>query len=247
MVKGEFDMPKLLRSLKKASKGFGDTNKTAIARWGVQSSREMAVSSQAFGRSGTRKKQINSIDAGINTTIAEVSDKQFEMLRTKGGVRINGRWVVVTAERMLASADECHKWINSNRGSHGRTRKLSPQEKAVASKTTLRAVRRERHALAGIAKEGWLDAGQAIATKQKGANKINIGRNFLGYAQRSAVRGSAKTSVDPFNPVATLRNHMRHSSSPHVLRDSEIKKAVGFGLRKTLTWYRRAAKQALDK
>lgn len=249
MIKAEFDMPKLIGSLKKASKAFGDTNKNAIARWGVQTCRELAVSTQVYGKGGARKKQVNAIEKGVNGVIASVSDKQFRTLLS-GKVKrakIRNRWVEVTQERLIPDEGKAMEWIESHRDEKGRTPRLDQFQIGIAPQSVVRKVVRMRSVRAGIAKGAWLGAGAEIAKRQKGAQKINIGRNFLGYAQKHAERGDARATADPFNPIAFLRNNSAHSGSDYVLSQKEKDKAVGFGLRKTINWYRMAAKKALDE
>jgi hypothetical protein len=65
MLTAKFDLPKLAASVKKAGKAFGDTNRTAIARVGVQICRELAVSTQVYGKGGAKKKQQNAMLLGI--------------------------------------------------------------------------------------------------------------------------------------------------------------------------------------
>ena len=248
MIKAEFDMPKLILSLKKASKAFGDTNKNAIARWGVQTCRELAVSTQVFGKSGAKKKQVNAIANGVNGVIASVPEKLFrQMLSGKvKTAKIRNRFVAITSERLLSDESKCMSWVEENRGENGRTPRLDQFKIGIAPAGVVKKVIKNRSARAGIAKGAWLGAGVDIARKQKGAQRINIGKNFLGYAQKHSARGSASTTMDPFNPIAFLKNKSRHSASGYVLSEQEKAKAVGFGLRKTISWYRVAAKTALD-
>ena len=250
MIKAEFDMPKLIGSLKKASKAFGDTNKTAIARWGAQTCRELAVSTQVYGKGGKpRKKQVNAIEKGVNGVIASVSDKQFRSLLSGKSkkAKIRNRWVEVTQERLIPDEGKAMEWIESHRDENGRTPRLDQFSIGIAPMAVVRKVVRMRSVRAGIAKGAWIGAGVEIAKKQKGANKINIGKNFLGYAQKHSARGDAKATANPFNPIAFLRNKSAHSGKDYVLSQKEKDNAVGFGLRKTINWYRMAAKKALDQ
>ena len=57
MITMDVDMKQLTAKLEKASKKLGEANKNAVARWGVQICRELAVSTQAYGKTGTKKKQ----------------------------------------------------------------------------------------------------------------------------------------------------------------------------------------------
>jgi hypothetical protein len=242
-------MPKLRRSLERAARRFGDTNKTAVARWGVQTCRELAVSTQIYGKGGARKKQIAAIEAGVHAVIAEVTDKQFARMVSgrQKTAKIRNRWVTITKDRLLATESDCQQWIESRRGEKGHTETLDQFSIGIAPKSVVRKVLVARRERAGAAKGGFIGAGLAIATRQKGADRITIGKNFLGYAHKHSKRGSARASGDNFKPIATLSNRSRHSGSGYVLSSAEKSKAVGFGLRKTITWYSRAAKRALDK
>ena len=153
----------------------------------------------------------------------------------------------VSAERLLATAQEADSWIDRHRGEHGHTERLDQNTIGIAPKSVVLAVKRLRREKAGMAKGAWLGAGVDIARYQSGTERISIGKNFLGYAQKHARRGTAKSSGNGFKPFATLSNRARHSGSGYVLSQSEKSKAIGFGARKTIAWYRRAAKKALDK
>jgi hypothetical protein len=249
MIKAEFDIPKLTNSLKRAAKAFGDTNKTGVARLGVQVCREVAVSTQVHGKSGAKKKQENAIEKGVNAVIAIVTDKEFRLLQSgkRKNAKIRNRWVQVETARLLPDVERCHEWIESHRGPKGHTPRLDQFNIGVAPKSVVLKVIRARKARAGIAKGGWIGAGMAIARKQTGAQRINIGRNFLGYAQKHSSRGRARATADPFNPIAYLINESRHTSSGYVMRPADTERALGFGLRKTIAWYRHAAKKAIDQ
>ena len=108
-------------------------------------------------------------------------------------------------------------------------------------------LRKLRFQRAGMAKGGFIGAGVAIARHQRGANRLAIGRNFLGYAQRHAEKGTARATGSPFSPIAMLINKTRHSATGYVLADREKSKAIAFGFRKTLSWYRAATRRALDE
>jgi hypothetical protein len=65
MIRVDVDMARLQRSLRSAALRFGESSKQAVIRWGVQTSREMAVETQAWGKSGTKKKQEKSTNSLI--------------------------------------------------------------------------------------------------------------------------------------------------------------------------------------
>jgi len=74
VIKAEFDMQKLESSLKKASKAFGDTTTQAVARWSVQTGRELAAETQAWGKGKAAKdKQGFAIEADARRVIWPVT------------------------------------------------------------------------------------------------------------------------------------------------------------------------------
>lgn len=249
MITAQFDLAKLASSVKRAGKAFGDTSRTAIARVGVQVCRELAVSTQVYGKAGAKKKQENAILAGIYGTIVEVSEKQFRSLVSgkQKMAKIRNRWVEVDKSRLIGDVETAMKWIDSHRDAMGRAERMPQDSIGIAPKSVVSKVRRARFQRAGMAKGGFIGAGVAIARHQKGASRINIGKNFLGYAQKHADMGTAQATGSMFEPVAKLMNKSRHSGSGHVLTEAEKRKAIGFGFKKTLAWYRHAAKAAIDK
>lgn len=248
MIKAEFDIPKLERSLKKASSAFGDSTKQAVARWSVQCARELAVSTQVYGKTGTKKKQDFAIEADARRVIFPVDTAKPS--KTGRTVRYtwqgkSGNW---PQSRFLKDESAVNEWIEMNRTRRrSRTAKLPFSELAICTIDVFQKAMKTRYQRTGMAKGGWLGAGKKAATFQTGAQRITIGKNFLGYAQKHGDKGDAKLKGGAaFQPIADLENRAPHVASPHVLSKSEIQKSVGFGLRKTINWYRMAAKKALD-
>jgi hypothetical protein len=230
MIKATIDRPKLEKSLKRFAKDFGDTNAQALCRWGVQACRELAGSSQVFGTgTAAKKKQWGSIEAGMNNVLITVpkSDRR--------------------KTRFLQSAQEAHDFINSNQDSKGRTKKLPIEQRAFISDALFKKVLKERQKLAGMAKGGWIGAGQAIAAAQKGTDRISIGKNFLGYTQKHSKFGSARKPVSGWKPTAELSNRVRHSGASNVLSPSDSKKAMDWSLKKTVKWYASALRRQNQK
>lgn len=248
MIEAKFDMPKLIKSLEKAAANFGETNKNAVARWGVQTCRALAVSTQAFGKTGTRKKQRFAIEADAKRVIYPVDS--IKPSKTGRSVRAihEGKSFNWPNDRVLQNEAAVNQWIDSHRedGKH-RTVKLPFPELAICTMTVFRKAMKIREANSGAAKGAWLGAGAEIATKQKGVDRINIGKNFLSYAQKHSGRGDASITNDLFKPIGKLINKSRHSGSNYVLTDSAKSKAIGFGLQQTIRWYRSAARKALEK
>jgi len=234
MIRADVDMAKLQRSLKSAAKGFGESSKQAVIRWGVQAAREMAVETQAWGRSGTKKKQEGAIMIGAMAVLNIIDTRKP---RRKSARRKNE----------LVDPQEINAWIDSNQGpSTGRTKKLPVELRKEVTTANLKKALRIRYQKAGMAKGGWIGAGQAIARAQTGQGRIAIGRNFLGYTQKHERFGTAKKPLNPFKPTTEIRNSVRHTASSDVVSSVAKQKATAFGLRKTIQWYRKAAKTALD-
>lgn len=248
MIRADIDLQRLADSVRRAGRAFGDTSRTAICRVGVQVCRELAVSTQVYGKGGAKRKQEKAIEAGVRGTIASVSEKQFRDL-VSGRVttaKIRNRWVTVDSSRLLSSVEAAMKWVDSHRDEKGRAERMPQGTIGVAPKSVVNKVIRARKVRAGIAKGGFIGAGVAIARRQRGANRLTIGRNFLGYAQKHADMGTAQATGSTFRPIAKLINKSRHSGSGYVLSESEKSKAIIFGFRKTITWYRKAARDAVN-
>ncbi|MGA0846890.1 MAG: hypothetical protein ACO3RV_10130 [Luteolibacter sp.] len=219
MLKASFDLRQLDRSIAKAAKNFGETNKTAVARWGVATCRELALSTQPFGNGGMRSV-CNPVDA-----------RAFN--RAKG--------------KKLNSPDEISQWVDEHRtGSRGHAR-LNGGKKAICKQSDFRKALTARKTRAGMAKGAWLGAGKEIAKRQRGSDRLTIGKGFLSWTQKHTHRGAARASMMAFRAAADLINKARHSASDYVIKDSHKRKAVEWGGRKTLKWYQHAAKKALDK
>lgn len=241
MISAKIDRPKLERSLKSAAKKFGETSAQAVTRWGVQVGRELAFSTQAYGnRKGGRPK--SSYKPG-----EKIADKQINSLMAGAmNVLLIAPKVGATNRKGLFSAGAVNSWIESNRGNRGRTKKLPLEQRMVCTQAVFDAAFKQRVALAGIAKGGFLGAGMAIAKHQRGQDRISIGKNYLGYAQKHSGRGSAVPARNGFFPVAKLINSSAHSASSWVLSKAKSSAAISKGLRNTIKWYNKAAKKALD-
>jgi len=245
MIKMDVDMKTLTAKLEKASKKLGESNKNAVARWGVQICRELSVSTQVYGKTGTKKKQDAAITAGVNNVVVSLTGVR-QRPKTVSGL-LNGKRVSWPRARFTSDADTLSRWIDSQRkGKAKHTRKgLRMHQKMAAPQSVVNKVIRERKKRNGIAKGAWLGAGMEIARYQTGADRINIGKNWLGYSQKHSPMGKAIRTSSMINPIARLTNTSEHSRTPYVLRHSEKLKAIRFGLTKTIKWYQAAARKAL--
>lgn len=213
----------------------------------VQFAREQTFSTQAFGPSGKAKKQqFDAIEAGINSVITVA--ESFKANRKSVACLISGQWRAIPAERFSEDVETLNAWVESNRTRRrGRTAKIPPQKRMVTTARTMKKLVARRRLLAGIAKGGWIGAGREAAKFQTGGDRITIGKNFFSYAQKHAHYGRAKKSGGPLSPSITLHNTARHTASRNVVAPTQVAKNLVWAKRKTLTWYNRAAKRALDK
>jgi len=221
-IKATIDRPALEKSLKKFAHRFGDTSAQAVVRWSVQACREMVFETQPWGKREVRKRQ----EAAIYQDALNVVLAVERLPKSKGGNK-----------RHLASPAELIAWMDENRAKGKRTRRLPVEQRKICSTRTLKAAVRDIMTRAGIAKGGFLGAGQKIASAQTGPDKFSIGKNFFGYAQKHMAFGDAKRPTAGFTPRSTLRNRARHTGTDYVLKKSAITKAVNFGLKKTVKWY----------
>lgn len=226
MIKASIDRAKFEKSLKRFSREFGDTNAQALCRWGVQVCRELAGSTQVFGRTAeAKRKQWNAIEAGARTIVNIVGN------------------VKQRKSRMITTVEELSQWIDSNRGAKGHTKSVPISQRPFVTEALFQKTLKQRRKAAGIAKGGWIGAGQTIAAAQKGTDRISIGKNFLGYAQKHAHFGKAVKPRAGFFPKAELTNTARHTTSPWVMKPRDFKTAADWGLKKTVTWYRSALRR----
>jgi hypothetical protein len=244
----KFDQKKLERSLKNFAAKYGETQAQAVVRWSVQTCRELAMETQVWGKVRTKAKQEGKIIKDALNVVLVVDN----ILKRKDG---NGYYSLNQGEfqswensRVLKSADQVRNWIEIHRTRRNRnTIKIPWIEKKVCSRHHFNQEMRRRKKKAGMAKGGWLGAGQEIAKAQTGQDKIVIGKTFLPYAQKSGNSfGSAIKPKNGWKPAASITNSVEHTASNQVLAKSGIQRAIQFGLKKSINYYRQAL-MALNK
>jgi hypothetical protein len=230
VVTADIDMAKLQRSLKAAAGAFGESNKQALVRWSIQTCRELAYSTQVFGRSKTKGKQEGAI----------LADALRLILVRRKGERIDKK-------RALKSEDEVNEYLDKNMPKR-RRKKAAPlpiEDRMECSEAIFKKAMRRRYQRAGMAKGGFIGAGQDIAKRQTGQGRINIGKNVLGYAQKHTSFGSASLSSVPTKPLATLKNRAKHTSTNYVLKTGAETQASRKALPPTIRWYKSALRTKL--
>ena len=263
MIKASIDRPKLERSLKENAKRFGETGAQAVVRWSVQTARDLVFETQVWGRTAAQSEKLDGKGAGpqakgqrailrdaynvlfVAKTIKTQTFKKgsgFLVVMEKGG-----KPFTITLNRLLSTEQEVNWWIDMHRTRRrSRTAKIPATERKFVSKTVFRKALKKRLENVGIAKGGWIGAGQDIAKAQVGLERIEIGRTYFGYAHKHAHFGSAKKPSNGWKPAADITNKASHVATDHVLKRTAIDKAINFALKKTLSWYKHTIR-ALDK
>jgi len=218
-IRATVDVAKLERSIKKYAKAFGESSAQAVTRWSVQTSRELAKYSQPF-KGGMKAHRSSMWKDALNCVIP------IEGKTPKGAAA-------------LKSPLQIMEWIDSNRIRRGRrVPKLPIGQRKKCSMANLKKAITIKAKRAGLAKGGWIGAGDQIAKNQTGSNKFSIGSNFLKYAHKHSYIGTAKAPQNGFRPTAEITNQARHSSNDYVLRSNQIQKAIADGRKKCLNFYR---------
>jgi len=258
VVTGKIDIQKLERSVRRYGKLYGDTTAQAVIRWSIQSCRELAVETQAWGRKGKANKiagEANSPrQAQIGAMIVDAPNVLMvvdSLNPTSGGRTMRatnqGRSYNVQISRILMNESAVNDWIELNRTRRrARTAKLPVEERRFCTAATFKKAMKTRAIAAGMAKGGWIGAGNDIARAQQGPGKMTIGVNFLKYAQKHAHFGKSAAPAPGWTPKSRLTNSVRHTADRHVMGGDAFDKAQKYGLSKTLRWYKEALK-AIDK
>jgi hypothetical protein len=116
VIKAKIDRPQLEKSLKKFAKLFGETSAQAVVRWSVQTCRELAMETQAWGKVQTKKKQEGAILADAYNVLLVV-----DTLKSTGkGYRVTnqGKSYSVAASKVLKSPGEISDPLVSRFGVH---------------------------------------------------------------------------------------------------------------------------------
>jgi macrodomain Ter protein organizer (MatP/YcbG family) len=247
-VSAKFDQKKLERTLKNFAKKYGETQSQAVVRWSVQTCRELAMETQVWGKVKTQQKQHGKIISDALNVVLVV-DNLTKSPSGKGYTASNlGKTYYVQSKRALLTPESVNQWIEIHRVRRRRnTLKLPINERMICKKAVFNKAMTIRKKKAGMAKGGWLGAGQEIAKAQTGQDKIVIGKTFLPYAQRSGNSfGSAIKPKAGWKPAASITNSVEHTASNQVLAKTGIQRAIQFGLKKSINYYRQALR-ALNK
>jgi len=229
------DAKELALAIKKMSRIYGDDLKQAVARLAVATGRQLAIETQAFG-ANTRKQQEGAIEAGMKMSCHAMESAEHKKL-AKDPSKAKG--IVIN------SVSELDAKLETMRNGKGHVKKLPYGDKLLVTKTVYSQCLKLRKKRAGKAKGAWLGAGEKAAGKQKGTNKITIGKNFMSYAQKFAHRGYASFwgGLTSWRYGCTLMNSYPHSDLKRVLSNDSRHDAIQIASEKTLKWYKKANKE----
>lgn len=242
-LKVKFDEASMRRKLKKVEERYENNQAQAVKRWGVMTCRELAKYTQIFGSKPSFHKATMFKDAlrviytheGTSKSTASGRSISFKVL----GVRRT-----TTNDKYMMSEAAVIKWIDQNRtGKHRHTVRIPPNKKKACSNALLRrAINRKHKLTSGMAKDGWLDAGEQIAKGQRGDKPDKIGLKLMKFARKPARLGSVKEGSRGMKSFGILTNKVSYVSSSNVLSAANKKKAIRDGMSKTMKWYKHAIK-----
>jgi hypothetical protein len=230
-VKAEVNMPKMRQKLNKLSKEFGDTHEQAVARLAVSGARNLAFETESWGKVGAKKTQEEAIMRGITNVVEIVTVEKMKWMQKQS------KMLVITDPLALS------KHVDSLRGKNGMTQPMS-EGRAITTQAVVKGCFTIRRQLAGMAKGGWLGAGMEASKMQTGGDRITIGKNILGYAQkfshfgRAIMRGGTLRSK-----FIALQNTVKHSGKKRVLSMGNIARAKDQAVVSTVKWYRTAIRK----
>jgi hypothetical protein len=137
---------------------------------------------------------------------------------------------------MIDSDSQLWRVIELNRV-NGKTKKRSPETRYICKQSDYNRVATKRARLWGAAKGAWIGAGMAIARKQSGLDRINIGKNFLGWAHRHANKGRGRQSGRNDNTTVILTNKTTGAAKRQGLSPSAAQTALSIARKAVFAYY----------
>lgn len=243
----EIDTSELAVQLDILARKMGESEENAVARWGVATARELATKTQVRGNTkAARVKQNTAIETDARKACSRTKNKEI-LRRLRAGkvarMRVDGVWQSIGPERFLRSAADVNAWIEELRKNTARRRvgRVSVNRRKVCSFAAFNGALTKRRKAVGKAKGGWIGAGILVGRTQKGADKLTIGKNYIGYAQKHKAKGYG-TMLRGKKPTVTLVNRVPYSGDPYVLSTEAANGAIKIGQQRTVEWYQKALK-----
>lgn len=238
----EVDMGDIGVSLDTLAFKVGESTEQATIRYGVAAARSLAEATNPKRSTAASRKK--SAAVFMRRTVMAINGNTIRKLLRSGGGRLrmtksSGRgaeWVHVGIDKIITNENALWKWVENNR-SQGKTRNLPAREKRVCSKAVFAAVLKKRQRLWGAAKGAWIGGGQDVAMSQKGLNRINIGKNFLSWAQRHTSKGSGKKVGFSHNTEVHLTNRTTGAAKQEGITNSGIVAALNKARRAVFAYY----------
>jgi hypothetical protein len=252
MINTDIDTKGLERQIMSMAKDFGESNESAICRWGVATCRSLVKGTQAWG-DGTeaKKKQEESIKKDANRAIYSVSKGTYVNGVASGklsGLVINGQLVTFTPDRILKTPEEINAFIDRKQTSkRNRVPTMKRNEKGITSSAAMTKALRIRYKNSGKAKGAWIGAGLAIGAKQRKGSRLTIGKNVAGYAHKFKGGGTAQLIASQWNPIGKITNNIPYVSTDYVLKKSDATDAINTGGQMTVKWYESAMAAKLKR
>jgi hypothetical protein len=164
------------------------------------------------------------------------------------GLVIKGELITFTPDRILKTPQEVLDFIDLNRTSRrNRVPTMKRNMKAIASAPNVNKAVAIKTKRAGVAKGGWIGAGQSIAAKQRKGSRISIGKNVAAYAHKFKGGGTAQLIRSEWNPVGKITNNIPYVSTDYVLNKSDATDAINNGGKMTVDWYESAMAAKLKR
>jgi hypothetical protein len=252
MLTANADTLGIARQMRALAKDFGDSNESAICRWGVATCRDLTKRTQAWGDdTKAKEKQITAIKKDANKAVFVVDRKTYVNGVASGklsGLVISGELVTFTPDRILKTPQEVVDFIDVNRTNRqGRVPTMKRNMKGITSRPSFNEAIRIKARKAGQAKGGWVGAGKAIGAKQRKGSRITIGKDVAGYAHKFQTGGTATLQRDTWNPIGKIINNVSYVSTDYVLKASDASNAINTGGRMTIKWYESAMAAKLKR
>jgi hypothetical protein len=252
VISPQIDTKGLERQLVSMAKDFGESNESAVCRWGVATCRDLVKRTQAWGDdTKAKQKQQDAIRKDANRAVYSVTKTTYVNGVASGklsGLVINGELITFTPDRVLKNAQEVVDFIDLNRTNRkNRVPTMKRNMKAIASAGNVNKAVAIKLRNAGKAKGGWIGAGQTIASKQRKGARITIGKNVAGYAHKFKGGGTAQLTRSEWNPIGKITNNIPYVSTDYVLKKSDAIDAINQGGRMTIKWYQSAMAARLKR
>jgi hypothetical protein len=232
----EVDMGDVGVSLDRFAHRVGETTEQATVRYGVAAARSLAEATEPKrSTAGSRKKKAA---ATMRRVVEPMGARDFNKLakQKKPRVKLGGQWVPLRNRGLIHSVRDLWSIIEIHRV-NGKTKKLPPTERYICKQADFNKVVRSRTKLWGAAKGAWIGAGQDVARRQSGMNRISIGKNFLSWAQKHASKGRGIKVGRDHDTTIHLTNNTTGAAKPAGLSIASAQAAIQKARRAVWAYY----------